>query len=166
MSKLNIDQQTIKELFTNKKADFLIPDYQRPYAWDENECQTLWDDIFAFAFPNDNYSEFDTENDEYFLGPIVTFKNDDNKANIDRKLFSKIRCDKDYKPKKKTAVALAIALELSYEDMTDLLARAGIALSPSSRFDIIIQYFVMKKIYDVSDINLALFKHGQQTLGE
>ena len=56
--------------------------------------------------------------------------------------------------------------ELSYEDMTDLLARAGIALSPSSRFDIIIQYFVMKKIYDVSDINLALFKHGQQTLGE
>lgn len=88
------------------------------------------------------------------------------KANIDRKLFSKIRCDRDYKPKKKTAVALAIALELSYEDMTDLLARAGIALSPSSRFDIIIQYFVMKKIYDVSDINLALFKHGQQTLGE
>ena len=88
------------------------------------------------------------------------------KANIDRKLFSKIRCDKDYKPKKKTAVALAIALELFYEDMTDLLARAGIALSPSSRFDIIIQYFVMKKIYDVSDINLALFKHGQQTLGE
>ena len=82
MSKLNIDHQTIKELFTNKKADFLIPDYQRPYAWDENECQTLWDDIFAFAFPNDNYSEFDSENDEYFLGPIVTFKNDDNKQEI------------------------------------------------------------------------------------
>ena len=82
MSKLNIDQQTIKELFTNKKADFLIPDYQRPYAWEENECQTLWDDIFAFAFPNDNYSEFDSENDEYFLGPIVTFKNDDNKQEI------------------------------------------------------------------------------------
>ena len=82
MSKLNIDQQTIKELFTNKKADFLIPDYQRPYAWDENECQTLWDDIFTFAFPNDNYSEFDSENDEYFLGPIVTFKNDDSKQEI------------------------------------------------------------------------------------
>ena len=79
---ISLDQQTIKELFTNKKADFLIPDYQRPYAWDENECQTLWDDIFAFAFPNDNYSEFDSENDEYFLGPIVTFKNDDNKQEI------------------------------------------------------------------------------------
>lgn len=50
MSKLNIDQQTIKELFSNKRADFLIPDYQRPYAWEEPECQTLWDDIFVFAF--------------------------------------------------------------------------------------------------------------------
>ena len=83
MSKLNIDQQTIMELFTNKKADFLIPDYQRPYAWGENECQTLWDDIFAFAFPNDNYSEFDSENDEYFLGPIVTFKNGKKQEIID-----------------------------------------------------------------------------------
>ena len=82
MSKLNIDQQTIKELFSNKKADFLIPDYQRPYAWDDNECQTLWDDIFAFAFPNNDYSEFDSENDEYFLGPIVTFKNEDGKQEI------------------------------------------------------------------------------------
>lgn len=48
MSKLNIDQQTIKELFSNKRSIFLIPDYQRPYAWEETECQTLWDDIFAF----------------------------------------------------------------------------------------------------------------------
>ena len=56
MSKLNIDQQTIKELFENKKSDFLIPDYQRPYAWGEIECQTLWDDIFSFAFPENDYS--------------------------------------------------------------------------------------------------------------
>lgn len=56
MSKLNIDQQTIKELFANKRSDFLIPDYQRPYAWGEAECQTLWDDIFAFAFPENDYS--------------------------------------------------------------------------------------------------------------
>ena len=47
MSKLNIDQQTIKELFSNKRSDFIIPDYQRPYAWEETECQTLWDDIFS-----------------------------------------------------------------------------------------------------------------------
>lgn len=82
MSKLNIDQQTIKELFSSKKADFLIPDYQRPYAWEESECQTLWDDIFAFAFPENDYTKFDSDNDEYFLGPIVTFKNDDGKLEI------------------------------------------------------------------------------------
>lgn len=83
MSKLNIDQQTIKELFANKKSDFLIPDYQRPYAWNDVECQTLWDDIFSFAFPDNDYTLFDIENDEYFLGPIVTFKNDNKLEIID-----------------------------------------------------------------------------------
>ena len=78
MSKLNIDQKTIKDLFSNKKSDFLIPDYQRPYAWGEDECQTLWDDIFSFAFPDGNKDNFDSDNDEYFLGPIVTFKNEKN----------------------------------------------------------------------------------------
>lgn len=78
MSKLNIDQKTIKELFSDKKSDFLIPDYQRPYAWGEDECQTLWDDIFSFAFPDGNADNFDSANDEYFLGPIVTYKNSDN----------------------------------------------------------------------------------------
>ena len=82
MSKLNIDQQTIKQLFSDKRSDFLIPDYQRPYAWDETECQTLWDDIFLFAFPDNDYSKFDEQNDEYFLGPIVTFKNEDGKLEI------------------------------------------------------------------------------------
>lgn len=82
MSKLNIDQQTIKELFSNKKSDFLIPDYQRPYAWEETECQTLWDDIFTFAFPENDYSLFNSDEDEYFLGPIVTFKNSDGKLEI------------------------------------------------------------------------------------
>lgn len=82
MSKLNIDQQSIKDLFSQKKADFLIPDYQRPYAWTETECQTLWDDICSFAFPNDDYSQFDSDNDEYFLGPIVTYKNSKNKLEI------------------------------------------------------------------------------------
>lgn len=81
MSKLNIDQSSIKELFTDKKADFLIPDYQRPYAWGENECQTLWDDIFAFAFPNNNCDDFNTD-EEYFLGPIVTFINGNGKKEI------------------------------------------------------------------------------------
>ena len=82
MSKLNIDQKCIKDLFVDKKADFLIPDYQRPYAWGELECQTLWDDIFAFAFPDDDYSKFKSESDEYYLGSIVTFNNLNNKKEV------------------------------------------------------------------------------------
>jgi len=81
MSKLNVDQKTIKDLFQSKKSDFLIPDYQRPYAWGENECRTLWDDIFSFAIPDEGSTEFDS-NSEYFLGPIVTFKNDDDKMEV------------------------------------------------------------------------------------
>jgi len=82
MSKLNVDQKTIKDLFQDKRADFLIPDYQRPYAWGENECQTLWDDIFTFAIPDDGSTEFDS-NSEYFLGPIVTYKNNEKMEVID-----------------------------------------------------------------------------------
>lgn len=82
MSKLNVDQKTIKDLFESKKTDFLIPDYQRPYAWQETECQTLWDDIFSFAFPNNDYTQFDSDGDEYFLGPIVTFKNETGKMEV------------------------------------------------------------------------------------
>jgi uncharacterized protein with ParB-like and HNH nuclease domain len=81
MSKLNVDQKTIFELLSDKKADFLIPDYQRPYAWDEEQCQTLWDDLFTFSFPNNNHEAFD-KNDEYFLGSIVTFKNDNAQSEV------------------------------------------------------------------------------------
>ena len=86
MSKLNIDQKSIKALFSDKKADFLIPDYQRPYAWGEKECQTLWDDLFAFAFPENVNGECDPElfntDEEYYLGPIVTFKNENGQLEV------------------------------------------------------------------------------------
>lgn len=81
MSKLNIDQKSIKALFSDNKSDFLIPDYQRPYAWSIIECQTLWEDTFSFAIPENDYQKFNP-GDEYFLGPIVTFKNGDNKLEI------------------------------------------------------------------------------------
>ena len=81
MSKLNVDQKTIMLLFSDKKSDFLIPDYQRPYAWEEMQCQTLWDDIFSFAFPDNNCDKFDS-NEEYFLGSIVTFENERNKKEV------------------------------------------------------------------------------------
>ncbi len=84
MAKLTVEQKTVKELFCNKKADFLIPDYQRPYNWQEDRCLTLWEDIFDFAFPGLDADAFDINGDYYYLGPIVTFTNPDrqNKTEV------------------------------------------------------------------------------------
>ncbi|MCQ2563280.1 MAG: macro domain-containing protein [Mogibacterium sp.] len=87
------------------------------------------------------------------------------KANMDRKHFSKIRSNVDYQPSKKTALALAIALELSLDETRDLLLRAGLALSPSIMFDRIIEYCIKEKKYDIYEINLSLFAYDQPTLG-
>lgn len=87
------------------------------------------------------------------------------KANMDRKLFNKIKNNKDYQPKKITAVALVLALELSLRDSQDLLQRAGYALSPSSLFDVIIRYFIEHEIYDIYQVNQVLFEYQQPLLG-
>ena len=99
--------------------------------------------------------------DDKKLDDVTVYK----RANIDRKLFSSIRCKPGYKPRKETAVALAIALELDLKTTEDLMSRAGLALSPSNKADLIVAYFISRKNFDIMEINAALFEYGQPLLG-
>ncbi|MEE3339473.1 MAG: macro domain-containing protein [Hallerella sp.] len=122
---------------------------------------------------HDNLEDVLAEHNDTFCEKLFHFiqekKLDDvdvyKKANLDRKHFSKIRSNVNYRPTMKTALALAIALQLNISETKDLLSRAGLALSPSNKGDLIVSFFITHGKFDIWEINSMLFKFGQPTLG-
>ena len=88
------------------------------------------------------------------------------RAQIDRKLFSRIRCNRDYKPKKDTAIALIMALQLDIYESEELLKLAGLALSPGVRSDLIVRFCIMNAVYDINKVNGILDQYGENTIGD
>lgn len=125
-------------------------------AIDEEEIAKLLDGLDA-SFSQTVLSLIDARG----LTDVEVYK----RANLSRQLFSKIRRDQGYKPTKATAVALAIALELSPDECDDLLERAGFSLSTSSKFDVIVRYFIERECYDIYKLNAMLFAFDQPLLG-
>ena len=169
------------------EAERPVPDAGRPmrkrkplYAEDKAESapSPAEDAVFSameagYACAPEGLSEYLKKMDEGFrdmlLRKIDERKMTDaqcyKKANIDRKLFNKIKNQADYRPGKSTVLALAIALELPMDDIREMLGKAGFSLSHSSKFDLIVEYFLMKGNYDIYEINEALFSFDQKLLG-
>lgn len=146
------------KLFSKRSSSLEINEEASPLPFELDDEESL---LYALSNTEDTFSESLLKLiDESGLTDAQVYK----KANIDRRLFSKIRKNKDYTPSKSTILSLAIALELDINKTKDLLRKAGFALSHSNKFDIIIEYFISNKTYDIYTINEVLFAFDQNTL--
>lgn len=146
----------------------------------EEKCLQINEDVKVCEVPDflkrrRKISEYDLEQqlDKSFSEELLSIIEKRNlkasdvyrKANIDRKHFSKIKNNPDYKPSKVTAIAFALAFELDLDETDDFIGKAGYKLTHSSRFDIIIEYCIENKIYDVLEVNNILYDFGENLIG-
>ena len=148
--------------------NYISNNYIEPFQFREKaasfqKVEALYENSYSI-----NIDNIETTFTEHLLNLIDNKELTDpdvyKKAFIDRKLFSKIRNDKYYNPSKKTAISFSIALELSLEETNTLLEKAGYTLSKSSKFDLIIEYFIINKIYNIQEINEALYHYNEPLL--
>ncbi|MCQ2433215.1 MAG: O-acetyl-ADP-ribose deacetylase [Clostridia bacterium] len=168
-------QGFIKKIKEKKEDLSLAPSKPEPIRPEPMEMPTFCDSVDGAMSPADFSSLEDALSrlDESFTQMLLR-KIDESgmtdaqcykKANIDRKLFSKIRSDIYYKPSKSTAVAFGVALRMPLDELRSFIAKAGFALSHASKFDIIVEYYISRGVYDIFEINDTLFAFDQMLLG-
>ena len=175
-----IDKKLVQEICTVRaprrkySADFERDDYECSNKI-ESFSNFAWGKVVSKEIKTDSRSLEDlvTEIESSFAETLFKYINDKGltdpevykRANLDRKLFSKIRKNKNYKPSKNTALALAVALELNLDETKDFIGKAGYALTRSSKMDIIVEFFIKQNNYDIFELNEVLFYYEEPLLG-